>query len=169
MKKFSIFFITVCFSVMITMTAFAGQWQQNTTGWWYQNDDGNYFASQWAVIDGKQYYFNADGYMVTGWMQSLQGDWYYLNPTGELRYDELTENGRVYYFDSNGKCTNPEGNEINFESDYQSILDREKIEAQKRLMDQKPEGKVYEENIVYYHDVSEEETENRFGLADMQF
>lgn len=26
-------------SLAMSMTAFAGQWMQDTTGWWYQNDD----------------------------------------------------------------------------------------------------------------------------------
>lgn len=168
MKKLSTFFIAVCFSIVTCITAFAGQWKQNDTGWWYQNDDGSYPAAQWATIGEKLYYFNAGGYMVTGWMQTTQGDWYYLNPSGELRYDELTENGRIYYFDSTGKCTNPEGEVTDFERDYQSILNRERLEAEKRLMDQQPESKMYEENIVYDHDVSKEETKNRFSLADMQ-
>lgn len=169
MKKLSVLFVVVCLSILPSMTVFAGQWDQDSTGWWYQNDDGTYPASKWVTIDEKQYYFNADGYMVTGWVLTTQGDWYYLNPSGELRYDELTENGVVYYFDSNGRCTNHNKSGINFENDYQSILNQEKLEAERRLMNQQTEGETYEEEIVYSHDVAPAETIDRFGLADMQF
>lgn len=169
MKKLSVFFVALCFSIIAGITAFAGQWEQNTTGWWYQNDDGSYPASKWSTIDGKQYYFNADGYMVTGWVQTRQGDWYYLNPSGELRYDNLTENGQTYHFDANGKCTNHEDIGMNFENDYQSILNQEKLEAEKRLSEQQTKSETYEENIIYNHDVAPAETTNRFGLADTQF
>ncbi|WP_125141370.1 hypothetical protein [Clostridium transplantifaecale] len=169
MKKLSTFLVAACLSMMVSMTSFAGQWEQNTTGWWYQNDDGSYPASQWVTIDEKLYYFDADGYMKTGWVLTTQGNWYYLNPSGELRYDELTENGRVYNFDSNGRCTNHEDNGLNFENDYQSILNLEGLEARKRLMDQQEESGTYEEDNVYFHDAAPDKTIDRFGLADMQF
>lgn len=51
--------------VMMAMPAYAGEWKQDTTGWWYENSDGTYLANQWEWIDGKCYYFGADGYMLT--------------------------------------------------------------------------------------------------------
>lgn len=169
MKKLSTFLVAVCLSILVSITVFAGQWKQNDTGWWYQNDDGSYPVSQWKTIDEKQYCFDANGYMETGWMVTSQGNWYYLNPSGELRYDALTENGRTYYFDSNGKCTNHELDGMNFENDYQSILNQERLEAEKRLTDQQIESEHYEENNVYFHDAAPADTTNRFGLADMRF
>ena len=84
-----------------------------------------YPTSTWQNIDGKNYLFNDNGYMRTGWIKTVNGNWYYLNPTGEIRYEDLTENNTTYYFDSNGFCTNPD-NESSIESDYQSILDQER-------------------------------------------
>ena len=52
------------------ITAYAGQWQQDSTGWWYEEDDGSYPASTWQWIDGNGdgisecYYFDSGGYMV---------------------------------------------------------------------------------------------------------
>lgn len=40
-------------------------WKQDGNGWWYQNADGSYPVNQWKEIDGKQYYFGGDGYMLT--------------------------------------------------------------------------------------------------------
>ena len=72
-----------------SMTAFAGQWQQDEKGWWYQNDDGSYLANTSEWIDGNQdgiaecYFFDADGYMLantTGPMNeeiNADGAWVY--------------------------------------------------------------------------------------------
>ncbi len=113
-------------------------WVQNNGGWLYVQEDGSYAKSTWKTIDGKEYYFGADGYMVTGWLK--QGStWYYLKPTtknskekvGEKAYDYwvgtagiggyyIDKYGRmvagkdyslgsyIYTFDANGLCTNRE-------------------------------------------------------------
>ena len=52
----------------VSMSALAGQWRQDDTGWWYQNENGTYLKSEWSWIDGKCYYFNEDGYCL----QSVQ-------------------------------------------------------------------------------------------------
>lgn len=52
-------------------SAFAGSWQQDASGWWWQEDDGSYPASQWKWIDGdgdsvsECYYFDGAGYCLT--------------------------------------------------------------------------------------------------------
>ncbi|RGY98366.1 hypothetical protein [Clostridium sp. AM58-1XD] len=67
MKKGIITGIAVCFmTAAMSMTAFAGQWQQDGTGWWYQNDDGSYLNNGWNWVDGKCYYFMPDGYCLKG-------------------------------------------------------------------------------------------------------
>ncbi|MCC2238241.1 cell wall hydrolase [Fusicatenibacter sp. CLA-AA-H213] len=113
-------------------------WVQNNGGWLYVQENGSYAKSTWKTIDGKEYYFGADSYMVTGWLK--QGStWYYLKPTaknsaekvGEKAYNYwvgtagiggyyIDKYGRmvagkdyslgsyVYTFDANGLCTNRE-------------------------------------------------------------
>lgn len=175
MKKARLFIATAIAATAISFTAFAGEWKQDTTGWWYENDDGSFTTSAWQVIGGKSYLFDANGYMRTGWIQTTSGNWYYLNPSGEIRYKDLDENGVIYHFDSKGICTNPgengseSGNGLNFNSDYQSILDMERLRAEKRLMDQDNNSQNYEESIVYEHDVAPTTPTNRYGLSDMQF
>ena len=34
------------------MTVSAGQWQSDTNGWWWQNDDGSYPVGSWQWLDG---------------------------------------------------------------------------------------------------------------------
>lgn len=41
---------TILAGVMISafsIPAFAGSWQSDSTGWWWQNDDGSYPANSW--------------------------------------------------------------------------------------------------------------------------
>lgn len=63
MKKGKLFLTTFAMAAALSMTAFAGEWKQDDTGWWYQNDDGSYMKSGWQAIEGKSYYFGDDGYM----------------------------------------------------------------------------------------------------------
>lgn len=49
-------------------TAFAGQWKQDATGYWW-DENGNYPKNEWKWLDGngdgisESYYFGADGYL----------------------------------------------------------------------------------------------------------
>lgn len=54
----------------------AGSWQNDGTGWWYDNGDGTYAASEW--IEG--YWLDDDGYQryepVASWYNDTIGWWY---------------------------------------------------------------------------------------------
>ncbi|RGY98415.1 hypothetical protein [Clostridium sp. AM58-1XD] len=39
-------------------------WMQDENGWWYRDTDGSYPVNTWREINGKQYYFGPDGYML---------------------------------------------------------------------------------------------------------
>lgn len=71
MKKVKLLFAAVVLSITMSFSAFAGQWNQDAKGWWYQNDDGTYPVSSWQWIDGNAdgvsecYYFNESGYCLT--------------------------------------------------------------------------------------------------------
>lgn len=64
MKKGIMFAFIVSMTLTVSMPAYAGEWKQDTTGMWYQNDDGSYPANQWQEVDGRQYYFGGDGYIM---------------------------------------------------------------------------------------------------------
>ena len=67
-KTIKRFLATVLAATMVVgsaMTSRAAQWQQNTTGWWYQEDNGTYPTNTWKWIDGKCYYFDGNGYMLS--------------------------------------------------------------------------------------------------------
>ena len=63
----------------IAMTSYAGQWQENNQGWWYQNDDGSYPLNGWQWIDGRSYYFNSQGYCL---MDTVTPDGYTVDASG---------------------------------------------------------------------------------------
>lgn len=63
-----------------------GTWKQDENGWWYENKNGAYPKNTWLYdFDGKWYYFNSTGYMVT---------------------NQVIDGG--YQVDENGVCTNPQ-------------------------------------------------------------
>lgn len=68
-------------TLAMSMTAFAGEWKQDTAGWWYQNDDSTYPANGWNWVDGKCYYFTPEGYCLLntqtpdGYMVDASGAW----------------------------------------------------------------------------------------------
>ncbi len=99
-------------------------WKQNETGWWIEDTKGWYPVSQWQKIDGKWYYFCADGYMdyseyrdgcwlgadgawdeaYSGghWMSDSTG-WWYEDASGWYPVSRwLWIDGSCYYFDASG-------------------------------------------------------------------
>ena len=52
MKKLITFIAAGVFALSMAMTSFAGSWQRNNVGWWYQNDNGTWPAACWQQING---------------------------------------------------------------------------------------------------------------------
>lgn len=61
-------FLTAAISAMLVIgtaiTSFAGQWVQEGNNWKYRNDNGSY-VDNWQWIDGKSYYFDQSGNLLT--------------------------------------------------------------------------------------------------------
>lgn len=87
MKKLLVLLMSASIAISSTIVSFAGEWKQDNVGWWYQNDDSSYPISSWKEIDGKQYYFDASGYMLQdtttpdGYAVGSDGAW--INGSGE--------------------------------------------------------------------------------------
>lgn len=92
-KKLMMALAVAAMSVFMGMTAFAGSWQNDNTGWWWQNDDGGYPTDTWQWIDGNGdgvsecYYFDGNGYCL---MNTETPDGYTVNADGAW-----TANGTV--------------------------------------------------------------------------
>lgn len=65
MRKTKILITSIVLSAMMSTVALAGEWKQDAKGWWFQNDDGSFPVNSWQDINGKQYYFNESGYILT--------------------------------------------------------------------------------------------------------
>ena len=84
MKTIRITVLAVLLTLSMSVCAFAGQWLQDATGWWYQNDDGTGPVG-WAWIDGNHdgiaecYYFNEAGYCL---MNTTTPDGYTVDANG---------------------------------------------------------------------------------------
>lgn len=81
----------------------SGTWVQYSNGKWkYRHSDGSYTLNDWEYIDGKWYYFDSSGWMVTGWYKI--GDyWYYFEPDGVMCTESFSDDQCIYYFYSSGK------------------------------------------------------------------
>lgn len=75
-------------SMMLSVPVYAGQWIQDGTGWWYQNDDGTYPSSGWNWLDGKCYYFTPDGYCL---INAQTPDGYTVDATGAWIVDGVVQ------------------------------------------------------------------------------
>ena len=78
-KKLAFMGVVVGLSVLSCMPAFAGEWKQDAKGWWWQEDNGSYPTSTWKEINGRQYYFGANGYLLTN---TTTPDGYTVNADG---------------------------------------------------------------------------------------
>ena len=65
-KALKVFIVTtLALTLALPFTAYAGTWQQDSTGWKVRQDDETYLTNQWYQnTDGKWYYIGADGYMM---------------------------------------------------------------------------------------------------------
>lgn len=68
-------------TVQETKEEFVPGWRQDHRGWWYESAENTYYTNTWAMIDGKQYCFNPDGYIRIGWYQQ-EDKWYYFDGNG---------------------------------------------------------------------------------------
>ena len=98
-------------------------WNTTKKGTRYKDTKGNYLKKQWATIDGKKYYFNADGFRVENqflnghkfnkngtlasentysWKKTKTGTRYQDTKGNYLKKQWATINGKRYYFQANG-------------------------------------------------------------------
>lgn len=85
LKKIVALLMTAAIALGTATTSFAASWQQNATGWWWQNDDGTWPSNSWQWLDGNGdgvaecYYFGPDGYMLAN---TTTPDGYQVNADG---------------------------------------------------------------------------------------
>ena len=94
--------LAAVFAVSMTAQAYAGEWKQDESGIWYENEDKTW-PTGWFQEGGDWYYAGGDGYLETGWLQ-YQGNWYYLGNRDGKMYADCVVNTRdgFYRFGSDG-------------------------------------------------------------------
>lgn len=85
---------------MTATAAQSGKWIHGG-GWWYQYANGTYPKDCFAKINGKTYYFDHSGYMVTGWKE-LDYNTYYFDSNGVMVTGWQSIGGKWYHFDEYG-------------------------------------------------------------------
>ncbi len=60
--------LTAALTLATGITAFAAGWKQDTNGWYYEYDNGNWATCGWFTdpADNAMYYLDPDGYMMSG-------------------------------------------------------------------------------------------------------
>lgn len=69
-----------------------GSWIENSGFWYYANPGDHLAVAQWQEIEGKWYFFNTQGVMVTGWVEWNKKR-YYCSQDGAMLTDSVTPDG----------------------------------------------------------------------------
>lgn len=97
-KTWKAFISAWILSFSLSVPAWAGSWQSDATGYWYQNDDSTYPVSCWQWIDSnydgiaESYYFNEHGYLLAN---TTTPDGYTVNADGAWVVDGIVQTQSV--------------------------------------------------------------------------
>lgn len=123
-------------------------------GWYYESDSDAMGYNNW-------FYYNEDGSAVKG-ITEINGKTYYLNYEGEMLTNYVvTENGKIYHFDKNGvlseENTLDKDDWVQFDGDWYYVKDGQLVQNEFLTVD----GQTYYMN---YNGVMETNTE--FSIYD---
>lgn len=170
-KKFlGLSVLTTALTLATGMTAFAGQWQQDTNGWYYVRDDGQWQWCGWFTDpeDNAVYYLDPDGYMMSATTvegYKLGDDGRRIEKTEEDYQRERERKQRIASKSSPAKeqaaaelaaeaaktgTTSTTNTRLSFQSEMKTFMDKHYIDALKDLYDISSENTtstVVEDNI----------------------
>lgn len=92
--------LAVLMMMFMAMAAFAGSWENDGNGWWYQRDDGSYPKNVMTVIDDEWYCFDKYGYMKSNEWVLVQNEWYYFTGSGAMAKNQWIAG--TYYVGGDG-------------------------------------------------------------------
>ena len=74
-------------------------WANTAEGWkYFENAKA---VSGWKQVDGKWYFFNAEGVMQKWWVKD-GNTWYFLNGSGQMQTGWLLDGGKWYFLEASG-------------------------------------------------------------------
>lgn len=111
MKKLLVLLISATIAISSTIVSFAGEWKQDSVGWWYQNDDGSYVKNDWLTLGDARYRFDSNGYMQTGLIE-VNGIKHFFDNDGRMMFNGNTPEG--YRIDFDGRVIDENTPGINF-------------------------------------------------------
>lgn len=100
-----LFFLAVTGCVLLFKQMTLASWVEEPEGIRYEQENGEY-AVGFADIDGKRYYFDGEGYLVTGKFQVKDGDtksYYYADQDGVVQIGIIRTKKELYKTDETGK------------------------------------------------------------------
>ena len=80
----------------------SGKWVTSNGRYRFRFSDGRYAANDFYTIDGRDYCFNASGYMVTGWQTYTvngRSNYYYFSSTGPMYKGWFKQGSKYFFFD----------------------------------------------------------------------
>ncbi len=81
-------------------------WLQDKGKWYYLKDSCKMAHDEWLLINGAWYRFASSGAMLENeWYQNAKGEWFYLAKDGKMVTGEVTIDGTLYTFNSDGVLT----------------------------------------------------------------
>ena len=109
MKKIRLMAAIMLLAATCSITSFAGTWQKNDIGYWWQNDDGSYPVNSWQWLDGnndgisEMYYFDSNGYCL---LNTTAPDGQTVNENGALIINGIvqTQTASTVADNSNGSA-----------------------------------------------------------------
>ena len=99
LKIMKLIAMSLAMAFMFSGTAMAG-WKQTDSRWWYENSNGSYPTNGVYSIQGKNYAFDKEGYMLENkWVEFTDGTWAYCTENGELAHSQWVGD---YYLGGDG-------------------------------------------------------------------
>ena len=78
-------------------------WLQDKGKWYYLKDSCKMAHDEWLLLNGAWYRFASSGAMLENeWYQNAKGEWFYLAKDGKMVTGEVTIDGTLYTFNSDG-------------------------------------------------------------------
>lgn len=86
------------------VVAVAKGWVEDSTGWYYRDENGQYPKLKWVQINGGYFYFNENGYALRNqWFQDDDESWYWFKDSCHMATGWEKVGDYWYYFGNDGR------------------------------------------------------------------